>query len=266
MTEPPDPHTLAAEVDLHGLEPDDFLSEVHSFEFWFHAVRGFLERRRFGADPDLPEEPITDADRERLVSVISNYCLGETIALLGASGLVALAPTHDAKIFLATQAVDEARHLEVFLHRLKELGVDEPERAIESHASAGLLVFKSKVLELVSSGDWHAAIFAQNVILEAMEFTVFRAHAQRADAKTRDMLEGIIRDERRHMGFGENTLGRALLRSPELRARLSTLRSALDPLVMATFEDTVADLGLPADERPQLGRDYLEVVARLGLA
>jgi 1,2-phenylacetyl-CoA epoxidase catalytic subunit len=254
-----------SELDLHELDPAAFTAEVHSFEFWFHAVADDLQKRRYGTDPALPEEPLEAEDRERLITVLSNYCVGESIALLGASGLVALAPNHNAKIFLATQAVDEARHLEVFLHRLVQLGVEAPESTIEARASERLLAFKGKLMELIAAKDWHAAIFAQNVILEAMEFTTFRAHAERADVRTRDMLEGVIRDERRHMGFGENTLGSALHRTPELRGRLTALRRVLDSMVLATFEDSVSALGLPADERPQLGRDYLAVVERLGL-
>ena len=53
-------------------------------------------------------------------------------------------------------------------------------------------------------------MFAQNVILETMEYTVFRLHAADADAVTKDVLAGVISDERRHAGFGENDLGRSL--------------------------------------------------------
>ena len=28
--------------DIHDLDPQAFLEEVHSFEFWFEAVQGYL--------------------------------------------------------------------------------------------------------------------------------------------------------------------------------------------------------------------------------
>jgi hypothetical protein len=38
----------------------------------------------------------------------------------------------------------------------------------------------------------------------------------------------------------------------------------LDVLVLETFEETLREIGLPAAERPELGRSYLAAVARLG--
>jgi 1,2-phenylacetyl-CoA epoxidase catalytic subunit len=207
-----------------------------------------------------------DAERERLVTVLCHYCLGETTALEGAGGLIRVAPNRPCKVFLATQTVDEARHLEVLLHRLAELGVADAEREIERRASAELLRFRERLLAFVSSGDWEAALFAQNVILEAAEFAVFHRHARSADPITREVLLGIIKDERRHIGFGENELGRRLARTPALRARLAVVRSELDPLVLGSFERTLGLLSAPLAERAELGRDYLAAVGRLGVA
>jgi GrpB-like predicted nucleotidyltransferase (UPF0157 family) len=98
-----------------------------------------------------------------------------------------------------------------------------------------------------------------------MEFAVFNLHAQRADAITREVLLGIIKDERRHIGFGENELGRRLRESPHRRARLAEVKRDLDALVLETFAETVREIGIPASERPDLGRAYLAAVNRLGI-
>lgn len=255
---------MGASADIHGMEPEAFREHVHSFEFWFGSVEGYLSGRSYGCRADTPEVELGETERDRLVTALCNYCVGETAALDGASSLVAIAPNRDAKIFLATQAADEARHLEVLLHRLGELGVTEPEAEIEARASRPLLAFKRRLLELVSSRDWEASLFAQNVILEAMEFAVFRSHARRADPRTREMLEGIVADERRHMGFGENDLGRRLAQTPHIRARLAGVRGELDRLILDTFEQTQEMLEVPRSEREELGRSYLEIVSRLG--
>jgi rubrerythrin len=256
--------TPAPESDLHEIDPERFAAEVHSFAFWFDAVEGYLAGQEFGHSPDAPEPALEPNERDRLVSALCNYCVGETAALDGASGLVAIAPNRQSKIFLATQAVDEARHLEVLLQRLSDLGIERPEEEIARRASPSLRRFEQRLRALVHSGDWCAALFAQNVILEAMEFTAFRSHAERADAKTREILEGIVKDERRHMGFGENDLGRRLAADGSLRARLLALRRELDPLVLDTFEGTMEELGVPRGERPEIGRSYLDAIARLG--
>jgi 1,2-phenylacetyl-CoA epoxidase catalytic subunit len=200
------------------------------------------------------------------VTVLCNYCIGETIALEGAGALIRAAPSRAAKVFLSTQTVDEGRHLEVLVHRMLELGVTDPEAEIARRASPSLREFHRRHGELVRSEDWDAALFAQNVILEEMEFAVFHRHAQLADPRTREVLLGIVKDERRHIGFGENELGRRLARDASLRSRLVQVRGELDPLVLRTFEDAMQQLGTPASERADLGRSYLQAVERLGFA
>ena len=253
------------DLEPHDLEPERFLDEVHSFEFWFRAVEGYLDERPYGHHEGLAEASWSEAERDRLVTVLCNYCIAESTALEAASSMIAFAPNHNARIFLATQVVDEARHLEVFLRRLTDLGVSDPEPEIERRANDALVAFRGRLLGLVDDRDWDAAVFAQNVILETMEYTVFRTHAATADPITAEVLEGVISDERRHLGFGENDLGRRLTDTPATRARLSALKEELDDLVLRSFDSTLADVGIAPAERPSLGRDYLLAVERLGL-
>lgn len=250
--------------EVHDLDHAVFLEEVHSFQFWFEAVQGYLTGTAFGRRPETRDEPPVGTDRERLITTLCNYCVGETAALEGASGLIAIAPNRLAKIFLSTQVVDEGRHLEVLLRRMRELGVDDPEREVERRASASLQLFRRRLLELVASRDWEAAIFAQNVILESLEFAVFHTHLGSADPVTREVLERVLKDERRHIGFGENELGRRLGESPHIRARLGKVRKDLDHLILDMLETTAREIGVAAGEQERLGRAYRESVERLG--
>ncbi len=251
--------------DVHDLSRDEFLDQVHSFEFWFHSVEGYLSGLEYGHAQGTIEEAMTAVDRDRLISVLCNYCVGETAALEGASGLIAFAPDRRAKIFLSTQVVDEGRHLEVLLHRMTDLGVADPEQEIRRRASPSLMVFKDRLLQLVASRNWEAAILAQNVILEALEFAVFRRHAETADAVTREVLLGIVKDERRHIGFGENEIGRRLHADPGISESLRRVKGDLDHLVLGTLEETSRSIGITLAEQETLGRMYLESVRRLGL-
>lgn len=251
--------------DLHELPEEEFLDQVHSFEFWFQAVEGYLSGTTWGHRPEttspLPDGP----ERERLVGVLCNYTVGELAALEGASGLVALAPSRRAKVFLATQAADEARHVEVFHHRLRELGVADPEAEVARRATPSVREFRRRLLALVEAGDWPAALFAQNVVLECLEFAVFHDHAQDADPVTAEILRLVIKDERRHVGFGENELGRRLAADRPLRRRLGRLRGELDALVLDALAGTARALGLDATGPERIGRTYREAVERLGL-
>jgi 1,2-phenylacetyl-CoA epoxidase catalytic subunit len=253
-------------VELHEMDPAAFRDEVHSFSFWFDSVRGYADSEASGQEQDSAPDDLEAQEREGLIHVLCDYCIGETAALEGAGALIRLAPNRAAKIFLATQAVDEARHLEVLINRLRQLGVQDVEHEIAERSNPSLRAFKDRLLELIESGDWAGALFAQNVVLEAMEFSAFNEHAKNADPTTRNMLEGIIKDERRHIGFGENELGRQLKATPWLAKRLREVRSELDVLVLGAFDHTMSHLQLPADRRGDLGRSYLQAVERLGFA
>ncbi len=251
-------------IDPHQLNEDDFKSTVQSFEFWFEAVEGYLHGRPFGVSPLTKEIALSDRRRDGLITTLCNYCVGEAAALEASSGMIRFAPDRLAQVFLATQAVDEARHLEVFLNRLSQLGVPNVDVEIESRANRSLLKFKDRLLEFVDAQDWEAAVFAQNVILECLESTVFRHHAATADPVTAEILAGVISDERRHFGFGENDLGRRLQAAPHVHARLAKIKRDLDTLVLDTFSEVMGELDIAPADRPDLAGDYLAAVARLG--
>jgi 1,2-phenylacetyl-CoA epoxidase catalytic subunit len=251
--------------DVHALEPEDFLEEVHSFEHWFDAVEGYLQGLDHGHRTDVDEAQLTTMERDRLIATLCSYAVAETAALEASSGLIAIAPNRHAKIFLSTQTVDEGRHVEVILHRMRELGVRDPEAEVDRRAGQSVKRLRAKILQLVEARDWDAAIFAQNVALETMEYTVFRAHARTADPITRDLLERVLRDERRHIGFGENELGRRIREDKKKKSMLRRVKTEMDALVLQTFEEAMDEIGVPRADRPTLGRDYLDAVDRLGL-
>jgi hypothetical protein len=58
--------------DVHDLDPQAFLEEAHSFEFWFQAVEGYLSGTTWGHRPETAEAPMTSEDRERLITVLCN--------------------------------------------------------------------------------------------------------------------------------------------------------------------------------------------------
>jgi 1,2-phenylacetyl-CoA epoxidase catalytic subunit len=250
--------------DPQNLSDEDFLAEVHSFQFWLEAVEGYLGGTEFGFDPTLVDQDFSDSELNFLTTTLCNYCIAEKTALEASSGMIRFAPDAEAAIFLSTQVVDEGRHLEVFIHRLKMLGIDDPWREIDARANQSLLQFKDRLLEFVDQRDWEASIFAQNVILEAMEFSVFKAHAITADPITSAMLASVVKDERRHMGFGENDLGRKLSQAPHTRTRLNQITKELNPLVLNTFSEIAKDLGIQSEEGAGVSSNYLATIERLG--
>ena len=188
----------------------DFLN-AYSIQSWLESCpQGYLEDTEYGYGPGeresdlLLDNPILleDAIRTTVQLVV-----GERCALAASSGLVNAAPDEGSKRFLATQTLDEARHVEVFTQRLLDLGIrkSELESTIEEYANPNLVKFAEVLLEKVDRKDFVAGVVGQNIVLEGMAFHVFEMlHATSAglNPKFAHTLSGTIADERRHVGFG----------------------------------------------------------------
>jgi len=168
--------------------------------------------------------------------------VGERCALAASSGLINAAPDEASKRYLATQTLDEARHVEVFTQRLYDLGVKktELEDVIRAHANPNLVKFAEVLLEKVDKKDFVAGVVGQNIVLEGMAFSVFEMmHAmnQATNAKFAHTLSGTIADERRHVGFGENRIGSLIQQHPEKKPEIERMQRDMSYFMLATFSD-----------------------------
>ncbi len=74
----------------------------------------------------------------------------------------------------------------------------------------------------------------------------------------------MIKDERRHIGFGENELGRRLRQAPHIRARIEQTKRQLDHLVLDALEEVARHAGVSPDDEHRVVRAYLCSAERLG--
>jgi hypothetical protein len=127
---------------------------------------------------------------------LSQFMHGEQGALLVSSQLVSCAPTHDAKLYAASQTFDEARHVEVFARYLYEkIGVVYP-------INKQLKALLDKVL---TDERWDLKFIGMQLIIEALALAAFHVQrAQAADPLLQSIIEYVIRDEARHVAFGVN--------------------------------------------------------------
>jgi hypothetical protein len=168
--------------------------------------------------------------------------VGERCALSASSGLINAAPDEASRRFLATQTLDEARHVEVFTQRLFDLGVkkSELESVIKEHANRNLVKFSEILLDKVDRKDFVAGVVGQNIVLEGMAFTVFEMlHALNdgVNPKFAHTLSGTIADERRHVGFGENRIGSLLEEYPHRKSEVEQMQKDMSYFMLATFAD-----------------------------
>jgi len=223
----------------------DFLS-AYSIQTWLESCpQGYLEGTRFGHLPGEKEpEPLLANDilREESIRTTVQLVVGERCALAASSGLINAAPDEASKRFLATQTLDEARHVEIFSQRLVDPGVrkEKMEDVIRQYANRNLVKFAEVLLEKVDKKDFIAGVVGQNIVLEGMAFSVFEMmHAlnQQLNPKFAHTLSGTIADERRHVGFGENRIGSLIKEYPERRPEIERMQKEMSYYMLATFAD-----------------------------
>ena len=92
-----------------------------------------------------------------------------------------------SKRFLATQTLDEARHVEIFMHRPFDLGVksDELEDVIRERANPNLVKFAELLLDKVDRKDFVAGVVGQNVILDGHRVNAAGAERRRYELDDR---------------------------------------------------------------------------------
>ena len=115
--------------------------------------------------------------------------------MLVCSQLVENVVGQDAKLFQATQVVDEARHNEV-LQRYVTLRLDG-----ETYPLAGNVreIFDT----LLGTSAWYLKTIGLQLVAETFAVSLFRMLAELSkDAILRQVCRRILQDEARHMGFG----------------------------------------------------------------
>jgi len=227
----------------------DFLSG-YSIQHWLESCpQGYLEDTEYGHAPGAtePELVLTDERvREQAIRTTVQMVVGERCALAASSGLINAAPDEPAKCFLATQTLDEARHVEIFTQRLYDLGVKKAdlESTLQAHANPNLVRFAELLLEKVDRKDFIPGVVGQNVILEGMAFSVFemvQAASRDVNPKFASTLSGTIADERRHVGFGENYIGALIREQPEKKPEIERMQKEMSYYMLATFSDQFQD-------------------------
>ncbi len=223
----------------------DFLN-AYSIQTWLESCpQGYLENTVYGHAEDLREPDFmleNQVLREDAIRTTVQFVVGERAALAASSGLINAAPDFGSKRFLATQTLDEARHVEIFTQRLYDLGIQKSEldSTIDAYANPHLVAFAEVLLEKVDKGDFVAGVVGQNIVLEGLAFSVFEMlHASivESNPKFAQTLSGTIADERRHVGFGENRIGSLIKENPERRPEIEKMQRDMSYHMLAAFAD-----------------------------
>jgi hypothetical protein len=132
--------------------------------------------------------------RAMLAWQLSQFLHGEQGALMTASQLVSCVPWIDAKYYAATQAMDEARHVEVFARYLRE------KMEWEFPINPNLRQLLDAVL---CDERWDVKYLGMQILVEGLAMAAFGNLYQIADEPLLvELIRYVMRDESRHVAFG----------------------------------------------------------------
>lgn len=132
---------------------------------------------------------------------LSQFLHGEQGALMTAAALTHAVPDYEGKLYSATQTMDEARHVEVYARYIQKLSIVYPmgqalRRIIDSTLTAN---------------HWVKIAIGMNMIVEGLALASFHNMLQVTPCELlRKILQGVLRDESRHVAFGSLYVGDAI--------------------------------------------------------
>jgi len=132
---------------------------------------------------------------------LSQFLHGEQGALMTAAALTHAVPDYEGKLYAATQTMDEARHVEVFERYVRKLARVYP-------MSPALKILIDDTLQ---ADHWVKIAIGMNMVVEGLALGAFH-NMRRATScdLLRSILEGVLRDESRHVAFGNVYVGEAI--------------------------------------------------------
>ncbi|RMH45192.1 MAG: ferritin-like domain-containing protein [Deltaproteobacteria bacterium] len=143
--------------------------------------------------------------------VLSQFLHGEQGALLATAQIVNAVPGYSAKLYGATQVVDEARHVEVYDRYLREkIEIVYP---CNQHLRTLLDI-------ILKDGRWDMKFLGMQIMVEGLALSAFAMiHQTTTEPLLRELTRYVMQDEARHVAFGVLSLRSFYDEMPEAERR-----------------------------------------------
>lgn len=197
----------------------DYVLEADKLEGLYKKAK----QRQWDADERLdwsveidPSKPIIDENQNRLrqlsffkklsvsqqetftahstCQLLSQFLHGEQGALMTAAVVTHAVPDYDAKLYSASQTMDEARHVEVYERYIRKLAQSYP-----------ISPWLKGLIDTTLQADHYAKILiGMNLVVEGLALAAFHnMRRQTTCPLLRQLTENVIADESRHVAFGQ---------------------------------------------------------------
>ena len=164
---------------------------------WSKPIVNFTEASYAPYAKSIPREDFDRLAAERRASTFTQLFFGEQAALALSAQLVNQCDEIEARMCLAGQIIDEARHVEVFGRYLDKLG-----EKLELEAPIDPML-EGIVHRILDSDFYGEKIVGMQIFLEGIAVGLFQIFQNESpDPLLRDLIRGVLRDESRHAGFG----------------------------------------------------------------
>jgi predicted unusual protein kinase regulating ubiquinone biosynthesis (AarF/ABC1/UbiB family) len=173
----------------------------------------------------------------------SQFLHGEQGAMMATAKICAQVPWSEAKLYGATQVMDEARHAEAYSRYLRE----KLERIWPVNPNLATLLDM-----VVADSRWDVTYLGMQILVEGIALAAFGlVHRFSTEPLIRDITRYVMADEARHVAFGTLSLTGLYdeLSEPERREREDFVLEATH-LMRDRFlaDDVWAALGVPKDD------------------
>ncbi|MGH0030414.1 MAG: ferritin-like domain-containing protein [Myxococcota bacterium] len=160
-----------------GLVPDAAIG-IYGTEMWQKLDARGIERLR----------------HEIVTWQLCQFLHGEQGALLATSQIVNSVPWYEAKMYGATQVMDEARHVEVYRRFILEKLGNEYEVNAE---------LKKLLDQILTDSRWDMKFLGMQIIVEGLALAAFGTMRDTTtNPLLRELTTGVMEDESRHVAFG----------------------------------------------------------------
>lgn len=208
----------------------------------------------FSTDAKHWDEKLTDRQREAALWNYAMFLLGEEAVARTLTPVLDAAPTHEQKIFLTTQIVDEARHHVFFDRFMREVAgqgtdIESTLSAVDGLVTSGFRqVFNEldRVSDALRKKPDDRALLAQtvalyHVVVEGLLAIPGQHFIQRYVEKMEILpafsegITNVSRDESRHVAFGIAFLGELVRSSTDCRDAAIEMFDRVLPWAIGVF-------------------------------
>lgn len=146
----------------------------------------------------LDEKNVRELRQHQMSWTLSQFLHGEQGALLATAQIVTTVPWIDAKLYAATQVVDEARHVEVYERYLRE----------KVELTYPINVHLRRLLDqILTDPRWDMKYLGMQILVEGLAMAAFKfLHTFAKEPLIKDLTHNVMRDEARHVAFGVMSL------------------------------------------------------------